>query len=293
MYRIRSPGQEEYGPVTADVLMKWRDEGRITEETLVQAEGTAPWVPVSAVADLGGSPPIPAPPILPPPPLPPPLPNAWATSPTKISGLAIASFILGGLGLVTVGITSVPGLVLGIVGLRKIRKSQGKLHGGGLAIGGICVSGVTFLLLPLVLALSIPAINQSRARTRNNQCMDNMKQIALCLHVAACENGEKLPQANQWCDAIANQISDPGVFACPRAGRQRCGYGYNAKLSGADITKARGDTVMLFESKDGWNQSGGRGEMLSRHGEVYFVALLDGSARQVAASELSKLRWDP
>jgi hypothetical protein len=293
MYRVRSPGQGDHGPVTAEVLMKWRDEGRITAETLVQAEGTAAWVPVSAVAGFGGSPPVPAPPILPPPALPPPLPVARLTPPSNVCGLAIASFILGGLGLVTVGITSVPGLVLGIVGLRKIRKSQGKIHGGGLAIGGICVSAATFLLLPLVLALTIPAINRSRAQTRNNQCLDNMKQIALCLHVAASENGEKLPQANRWCDAIAQQIPDPGVFACPRAGRQRCGYGFNARLSGVDITKARGDAVMLFESKDGWNLSGSRAEMLSRHGEVYHVALLDGSARQVAASELSKLRWDP
>jgi len=61
----------------------------------------------------------------------------------KTSALASISLILGVSGIPFVGLTSIPGLFLGIAGLRSIRRSNGRLLGKGLAIAGIAASAVT------------------------------------------------------------------------------------------------------------------------------------------------------
>jgi uncharacterized membrane protein YhaH (DUF805 family) len=67
----------------------------------------------------------------------------------RTSRLAAYSLVLGIASLVTLCLTAVPGLILGIVALDKIKKNPEALKGRGLAIAGIVVSSVfcAFLLL--------------------------------------------------------------------------------------------------------------------------------------------------
>ena len=78
-----------------------------------------------------------------------------AAVPTKNSGLAIASLVLGICGFPTLGLTAVVGLILGIVALGKIQKSEMKLSGKGLAIGGIVISAITLIIM-IILSMIIP-----------------------------------------------------------------------------------------------------------------------------------------
>jgi hypothetical protein len=73
------------------------------------------------------------------------------SKPTKTSGMAITSMILGisGFSMLGVfGITWILGLVFGILALNKIGKASGAIKGRGLAITGIATSaaGLAFLL---------------------------------------------------------------------------------------------------------------------------------------------------
>ena len=68
---------------------------------------------------------------------------------TKTSGLAVASLVLGIAALVTLNLTAVPGLILGIFALDKIKKNPEALKGRGLAIAGIVVSSVFCAILLL------------------------------------------------------------------------------------------------------------------------------------------------
>jgi hypothetical protein len=72
----------------------------------------------------------------------------------KTSALAVVSLICGIASPCTAGLLAIPGLVLGIVGLARIRRSGGALAGRGMAIAGIIVSIVgLFFLLALVLVV--------------------------------------------------------------------------------------------------------------------------------------------
>ncbi len=86
----------------------------------------------------------------------------------RTSGLAIASLILGIAGIVLCVIGFLPGIaaiVLGIVALARISADKAGLAGSGMAIAGIVMGGVSFLLVPfisIVAAIAIPALLQSR-----------------------------------------------------------------------------------------------------------------------------------
>jgi general secretion pathway protein G len=66
--------------------------------------------------------------------------------------LAIASLVCGIVGPCTLGLASIAGIILGIVGLKKIKAGGGAVGGRGLAIAGIIVSVVT-LIIGLILAV--------------------------------------------------------------------------------------------------------------------------------------------
>ena len=52
MYKIIGADQKEYGPVTAEQLRQWTVDGRANAQTLVQAEGSTDWQPLSSFPEL-------------------------------------------------------------------------------------------------------------------------------------------------------------------------------------------------------------------------------------------------
>lgn len=87
----------------------------------------------------------------------------------QVSGLAIASVILGGLALFLlllgfVGIANVafiglllaiPGLITGIIGLKKVNKNPETLKGSGMAIAGLSMSATVIFVMILLFALVV------------------------------------------------------------------------------------------------------------------------------------------
>jgi prepilin-type processing-associated H-X9-DG protein len=107
----------------------------------------------------------------------------------KTSGMAIASLVLGILGLLACGITSLPGLILGAVGLSQINRSEGRLTGQGLAIGGLATSAVSLFLVPVMAAIVFPVFARAREAARKSSCQSNMKELALALQMYTTDHG--------------------------------------------------------------------------------------------------------
>jgi len=68
--------------------------------------------------------------------------GARKTRLVKAFRLAIVSLVLGILSVVTVGITTIPAVICGIISLVKIEKSGGRVTGKGYAVIGIAIPGI-------------------------------------------------------------------------------------------------------------------------------------------------------
>ena len=226
-------------------------------------------------------------------PNPPPLPNV---APAKMSGMAVTSLVLGILGLFTCGFTALFGLIFGIIALVNVRGSRDTLKGGGIALAGTIVSAVFLLAIPVFAAMLLPALASAKARAQTINCVSNEKQLALAVRIYAGDHNNDFPPSATWCDAIKADVASEKPFKCPAANpADQCDYAFNAALGGMDESKADPQTVMIFESDAGWNASGGRELMVSRHmgGRVCVVAFADGSVQEIRQSQLNTLRWNP
>jgi hypothetical protein len=211
MYKIRGSDGKDYGPISTEVLRQWIAERRVIGTTLAQAEGSTEWKPLSTFPEFAA--------VFPPPATPAPPPAAsyitGSGQPAPTSGMAISSLVLGICGMFTCGISALVGLILGIVSLGKIKKSNGTIGGKGLAIAGICVSGLFLLIFPAYLALNaallLPALQKAKSKAATINCVSNLKQMGLAARMYANNNKDRFPLNFI---SMSNELGTPKILTC-------------------------------------------------------------------------------
>src|SRR4051812_11930045 len=100
---------------------------------------------------------------------PPPLPPAMLP---RTSGLAIAGFI-------SAFVCGLVGLILSILGLREINRSNGQLTGRGLAIAGIAISSVGALIaiVGILAAIAIPVFLDYNKKSKKSEAALELDKI--------------------------------------------------------------------------------------------------------------------
>jgi hypothetical protein len=122
----------------------------------------------------------------------------------RTSKMAISSLIMGVCSFVFWILTGLPAVILGVVALVRINRSNGRLTGNGLAIAGICTGGLaTFLILPIMIALLLPAVQAAREAARRNVSMNNLKQMMIA-EQNALDTGGAFPATG---DKTKSQLS--------------------------------------------------------------------------------------
>ena len=121
------------------------------------------------------------------------IPTLQPTMP-RTAGVAIASLVLGILGILCFGLlTGIPAVILGIVALNKIAGSQGLLTGKGMAITGLVLGALSLVSSMLLAAMLLPAVSKARMRAQETVCAVNTRQIGIACITFASENENRLP----------------------------------------------------------------------------------------------------
>lgn len=215
----------------------------------------------------------------------------------KTSGMAIASLILGICSIFTCGLSAIVGLVLGIVGLRSIRKSQGWLKGAGLAIAGIAVSGTALLMIPFVMGITGTAFYNARKSAKEYLSMNNARHLCLAVNLYCDENDGSFPPVDNWPAALKEYISDEKILTSPLAPEAGRIWAMNKNLDGRKIRdiKQPGRTVLIFEAHFDSPPAGGRDLLTEKPGTIrgQVVGFVDGHAELVRYDRLDDLIWIP
>jgi hypothetical protein len=230
----------------------------------------------------------------------------------RTSGAAIASLVLGILAFCTFGLTGIPGVILGLVGLRSASLGRGAVKGRGLAIAGIVTSSaglllwlialVPFVLFALTVTRSVAHVRVqaphavARAASTSEmagQSMIGMKVLADAARAFAEEHGGRLPTAEEFPGALEPYLKQEPRPAAPQ-GRA---FAMNEALAGARLADiAKPDrTVLFFETCAGADGVGGREMLRPLDGpdDAYVVALVDGHVVWVPKEDIDQFAWEP
>ncbi|MBN2582983.1 MAG: hypothetical protein JXL80_07940 [Planctomycetes bacterium] len=171
---------------------------------------------------------------------PPPFVRPQPTVGPRVTAAATWSLVLGILGCIMVGLgalTAIPGMVVGVVGLKAIRNSSGRLIGRRRAVTGIVLNGVALLLFTgavVTLVELTPVIKDSFQQ-------EQIASDAGCWHGACSEYG-----------ANNNGQMPPDLRTALATGSYSYGYGFNGSPSDFEyLGKGRrvdepGDRLLLY-----------------------------------------------
>jgi hypothetical protein len=122
-------------------------------------------------------------------------PAAAKSAPSEgTSGLAIASLVLGIVSLGCGGILlGLPALIMGVIGLKRIKRSGGRIGGEGLAIAGTVIGAVScafsLLFLPILLAIAVPNFLEAQIRAKVSRARADMRSLATGIESYYVDNG--------------------------------------------------------------------------------------------------------
>lgn len=113
--------------------------------------------------------------------------NEHPSGQPQVSRGAFVSLLLGLGSLVLFAVTGIPALIVGILSLRKIHASEGRLTGSRLALVGISLGGLGVALTLLgCFALVVLHLNSV---SRETECTNNLRQLGLAFNKYHDENG--------------------------------------------------------------------------------------------------------
>lgn len=109
----------------------------------------------------------------------------------KMSGLAIAAFVLGILSLFSCGLTVLPAIILGVVSFVIIEKSGGRLTGTNFAILGVVIP----VCVSVILGILLPALFHARQKDFRMACGVNLSGIGKAMQIYANDYDDAFPRS--------------------------------------------------------------------------------------------------
>ena len=147
----------------------------------------------------------------------------------RTSAKALWALILGFLSFGCGLLTAIPAVILGLLGLRDIGRSEGRLTGKGIAIGGIILS---ILAIPCFIGTGVGigfGIFKVRESANQQISRNNLKQMAIAAQNYSLTMGHYPPVYYQE-PGPANNGMPPGMGPPPAPGARRTGLSWRVAI---------------------------------------------------------------
>jgi hypothetical protein len=174
---------------------------------------------------------------------------------------------------------------LGIIATFIVKWCHKSLLRHGLAEFGIVAAALFVILLGAVLRWGL-------GMSSLLICSMNTSGLGKVLEVYANDYDGEYPTADRWCDLLVQlDYVNEEPFCCPGNYRARSSYAINPNCE----PNSPSDVVLLFETKGGWNQSGGP-ELLTTEnhkGTGCHICFNDTYPKFIETHKLGNLKWKP
>ena len=176
-------------------------------------------------------------------------------------------------------------LLSGVVSLLRIKLKKNELSGTGRAVIGLSLS--------LLFWIIAPAVIKARQGAEVVQALYRIHELGTKISIYALKHG-RYPVPDKWSDLLV--VDDPNVNEFLRPDRhtgrgdvKSCIYAINPECE----PNSSKDTILLFETKGGWNQFGGPELMNFENHSVKGACVLfrDCHVEFVRPDEVGELRW--
>lgn len=144
-------------------------------------------------------------------------PPSPVAAPTR-KGLAIASLICGISALFCFPLVgTLLAIVLGLMAIRRARRSPAEFGGEGLAIAGMVTGGaglvVSVALWAIFASMLLPALAKAKQKAEAIKCQNNLKQVSIASRIWALDHNDTLPRDFL---TMSNELTTPMILVCPR-----------------------------------------------------------------------------
>jgi prepilin-type processing-associated H-X9-DG protein len=150
--------------------------------------------------------------------------NEPTPAPIRTAPLAIWSLVLALVGFACMGpFAAIPAVICGHLALPRIRDAAGRLQGQGLAIAGLVVGYVSIalwiLILPMMLAILLPALGAARQAAQRMVCATNLREVGNAAQMYALGHQGNFPPDFQTL-VQTGSMDRPKLFVCPATHHQ-------------------------------------------------------------------------
>jgi len=141
----------------------------------------------------------------------------------KTYALANASYVLGVFSILLGPLAGIPGIISGVVSLRRIKQGKMPAVGREAAIKGIQLSVGASIIVLCLIGVALPGFFRAAEVNRLRKCRENLAKIEGAKEQYALENNVDPSVKPEWKDLIGATLYLKQIPVCPYGGTYRIG----------------------------------------------------------------------
>ena len=198
-------------------------------------------------------------------PTPPQMPGFSTPTPpsARQTGLAVATLVLGIIGLVACLPAGIIAIVTGIIALVRIGNQPQRYGGKRMAIAGLACGCASLITFPMCLSVMLPSLSRARELSKRLVCASNMKAIGTAMHLYASDFGEEGEIEIDW--LVEQEYLTHEETICPSSDLEVSNYILVRHPASEEMDNR---TVIIYEPKS--NHGGEGGNFLFADGHMMF-----------------------